>query len=228
MFWGLESEKWKVSHSVIWLFVTPWTVAHKAPLSKEFFRQEFRSGWPFLSPGDLPNPGMKLRSPTLQADSTDWATREASGAPRATVTAQNPIGNQRWLELESVSTCSSLGEQQRKRGWNVNEGKANCTFYCTLEIHRFISQLCFKKAGENYICIYIQEKQSFYKENVNSHTLPWWVSPDWGLPVGCAGQQAADWATLTWRGKGKVPFPCWLPDLSFGGVGAALIEVGTD
>ena len=63
-------------------------------------------------------------------------------------------------------------EQQRKRGWNINAGKANCTLYCTLDIHRFIYQLCFKKAGENYICIYIQEKQSFYKENVNSHTLP--------------------------------------------------------
>lgn len=122
------------------------------------------------------------------------------------------------LELESVSTCSSLGEQQRKRGWNINAGKAKCTLCCTLDIHRFIYQLCFKKAGGNYICIYIQEKQSFYKENVNSHILPCWVSPDWGLPVGCGGQQATDQAALTWRGEGKVPLPRWLPDLSFGGI----------
>ena len=41
----------------------------QAPLSLEFSRQEYWSGLPFPSPGDLPNPGFELRSPTLQADS---------------------------------------------------------------------------------------------------------------------------------------------------------------
>ena len=50
-------------------FVTPWTVACRAPLSMGFFRQEYWSGLPFPAPGDLPNPGIKPRSPTLQADS---------------------------------------------------------------------------------------------------------------------------------------------------------------
>ena len=50
------------------LFVTPWTVVYKAPLSVEFSRQEYWSGLPFPSPGDLPDPGIKPRSPTLQAD----------------------------------------------------------------------------------------------------------------------------------------------------------------
>ena len=49
-------------------FAAPWTVAHQAPLFIEFFRQ-YWSGLPFLSPGDHPNPGIKLRSPELQADS---------------------------------------------------------------------------------------------------------------------------------------------------------------
>ena len=40
-------------------FVTPWTVAHRAPLSMGFFRQEYWSGLPFPPPGDLPNPGIK-------------------------------------------------------------------------------------------------------------------------------------------------------------------------
>ena len=48
---------------------TPWTVAHQAPLSMEFSRQEYWSGLPFPSPGDLPDPGIKSRSPALQADS---------------------------------------------------------------------------------------------------------------------------------------------------------------
>ena len=48
---------------------TPWTVACHAPLSMEVSRQEYWSGLPIRSPGDLPNPGIKLWSPELQADS---------------------------------------------------------------------------------------------------------------------------------------------------------------
>ena len=49
--------------------MTPWTVARLGPLSMEFSRQEYWSGLPFPSPGDLPDPGTEPRSPTLQADS---------------------------------------------------------------------------------------------------------------------------------------------------------------
>ena len=49
--------------------VTPWTVARQAPLSMGFSRQEYWSGLPFPSPGDLPNPGIESMSPALQADS---------------------------------------------------------------------------------------------------------------------------------------------------------------
>ena len=55
--------------SQVWLFVTPWTVAHQAPLSMGFSRQEYWSGLPFPSPGDLPDPRMEPRSLALQADS---------------------------------------------------------------------------------------------------------------------------------------------------------------
>ena len=47
---------------------TPWTVAHQAPLSMEFSRQEYWSGLPFPSPEDLPDPGIEPGSPILQAD----------------------------------------------------------------------------------------------------------------------------------------------------------------
>ena len=46
----------------------PWTVACQAPLSMGFSRQEYWSGLPFPSPGDLPDPGIKPRCPALQAD----------------------------------------------------------------------------------------------------------------------------------------------------------------
>ena len=55
--------KWK-SLSCVRLFATPWTIQ-----SMEFSRPEHWSGWPFPSPGDLPNPGMEPRSPALQVDS---------------------------------------------------------------------------------------------------------------------------------------------------------------
>ena len=55
------------STSHVQLFVTPWTVACQAPLSMWFSRQEYWSGLPFPSPGDLSNPRIKPRSPALQA-----------------------------------------------------------------------------------------------------------------------------------------------------------------
>ena len=58
-----ESESEVVSDSA-----TPWTVAYQAPLSMGLSRQEYWSGLPFPSPGDLPKPGIEPRSPTLQAD----------------------------------------------------------------------------------------------------------------------------------------------------------------
>ena len=63
----LESESLSLRH--VWLFATLWTVACQAPLSMEFFRQEYWSGLPFPSPGDLPDLVIEHRSPALQADS---------------------------------------------------------------------------------------------------------------------------------------------------------------
>ena len=53
------------SLSRVRLFVTPWTVAYQALPSMEFSRQEYLSGLPFPSPEDLPDPGIKPRSPAL-------------------------------------------------------------------------------------------------------------------------------------------------------------------
>ena len=46
----------------------PWTVVYQASLSMGFSGQEYWSGLPFPSPGDLPDPGIEPRSPALQAD----------------------------------------------------------------------------------------------------------------------------------------------------------------
>ena len=66
------------SLSRVRLFATPWTVAYQAPPSRGFSRQEYRSGLPFPSPGDLPDPGIETRSPALEADAL---TFEPPGKP---------------------------------------------------------------------------------------------------------------------------------------------------
>ena len=63
-----KKEKKVKSLSHVRLFATPWTVAYQASLSMGFSRQEYWSELPFPSPGDLPDPGIKPRSPTLEVD----------------------------------------------------------------------------------------------------------------------------------------------------------------
>ena len=58
-----------------------------------FSRQEYWSGLPFLSPGDLPNPGIKPRSPALQADALRSATRESLFIPKVKVKSLSRV----WL-----------------------------------------------------------------------------------------------------------------------------------
>ena len=65
----------KVSHLVVSDSATPWTVALQAPLSMEFSRQEYWSGLPFPSPGDLPYSGIEPGSPALEAGNTTALTR---------------------------------------------------------------------------------------------------------------------------------------------------------
>ena len=55
-----------VSGSVMSNLWDPWTVAHQAPLSMEFYSQEYWSGLPFPSPGDLPNPRIEPGSPACR------------------------------------------------------------------------------------------------------------------------------------------------------------------
>ena len=78
--WETKKKEKLLSH--VWLFVTPWTVAYQAPLSMGFSRQEYWSGLLFPSPGDLPDPGIKPRSPTLQADAL---LSETPGKPEKTI-----------------------------------------------------------------------------------------------------------------------------------------------
>ena len=80
------------------LFATPGTVAHQAPLSMEYSRQEYWSGLPFPTPGDLPDPGIEPRSPALQADALP---SEPQGSPAK-------IDNTCIIETKGQQRCLSL------------------------------------------------------------------------------------------------------------------------
>ena len=66
--WKVKVKVKMKSLSRVRLFATPWTVAYQAPPSMGFSRQQYWSGLPFPAPGDLPDPGIEPRYPTLQAD----------------------------------------------------------------------------------------------------------------------------------------------------------------
>ena len=72
--------------------VTPSTVACQAPLSMGFSRQEYWTGLPFPSPGDLPNPGIEPGSPVLQADSLSTELQR-----KPSETGPNPGSVSCWL-----------------------------------------------------------------------------------------------------------------------------------
>ena len=141
--------------SRVWLFATPWTVAHQAPLSMEFSRQEHWSGLPSPSPGDLPNPGIEPRSPSapaLQADSlplSHWVA--AAKSLQSCLTLCNSIDGSppgspipgilqaRTLEWVAISFSDHWVSPLNKSGyiyWGIAMGQVPCQ----LRVMRYISQ----------------------------------------------------------------------------------------
>ena len=107
----LTSESKSVSHSVVSKSATPRTIARQAPLSMGFPKQEYWSGLPFPSPRDLPNPGIELISPALQADSLP---SEPLGKPNT------GVGNQSLLQgiflTQELNPCLLHCRRKPRRG----------------------------------------------------------------------------------------------------------------
>ena len=108
--------------------MTPWIVACQAPLSMEFSRQEYWSGLPFPSPGDLPNPGIKPDLPALQADSLPSEPREKPEFSKTDLkmesqcskrkTAQKLPPRRRKMTRLTAGTHASYGSRtQSPSGW---------------------------------------------------------------------------------------------------------------
>ena len=80
------------------LSATPWTAAHQAPPSTGFSRQEYWSGVPLPSPGDLSNPGIEPGSPALQGDALPSEPPEKSNMKEAC----NPID--KWQKILMIKS----------------------------------------------------------------------------------------------------------------------------
>ena len=95
---GTQKVKVKLlSH--VQLFVTPWAVAYEVPPFMGFSRQEYWSGLPFPSPGDLSDPGIEPRSSTSDADSIPESGRspgEGNGNPLQYSCLENSVHKGAW------------------------------------------------------------------------------------------------------------------------------------
>ena len=112
-----ESSKVKVKLlSRVRLFATPWTVAYQASPSMGFPRQEYWSGLPFPSPGDLPDPGIEPRSPTLEADTL---TSEPPGKPKIWCKWTSLQNRKRLTDLENSIMVTGVRRVEERETWGV-------------------------------------------------------------------------------------------------------------
>ena len=121
--------KWKWSRSVVSDSAIPWTVAHQAPPSMGFSRQEYWSGLPFPSPGDLPEPGIEPGSPAFQEDALTSEPKTRKGLLKAGCLSSKPndqvqaLGLTIWIclwEIDEIFTfCYDF-----QNGWLTLSGTA--------------------------------------------------------------------------------------------------------
>ena len=142
--------------SCVWLFATPRTVAFQAPLSMEFFQQEYWSGLPFSPPGELPDPGIEpslLHLLHCRQMLYCWATRWAQPCTSVQIlsTASSSLQWQSWaaatkttrftmrsLKLWLSSPLLKVCVDLRSKPWN----KGNINFQLLLGMGLFLTNLC--------------------------------------------------------------------------------------
>ena len=127
--------------SHVWLFATPWTIAYQTPLSMGFSRQEYWSGLPFPSPGNLPDLGIELASlvpPTLAGR---FFTTE-------------PPGNPSWYSLMGLSHNYNEEEENwppAPSGWSVAFSYKPLFFLCVPKVpSRLLPVSLSSDLNENY------------------------------------------------------------------------------
>ena len=117
------------SLSRFWLFATPWTVAYQNPPSMGFSRQEYWSGLPFPSPGDLPDPGIEPPSPALQADA--FPSEPPGKSWWISLVSEPEWNKQKWMRSTlwwlRLATEFRGVLSTKKANFNVTQASAPCT-----------------------------------------------------------------------------------------------------
>ena len=134
--------------------VTPWTVAHQAPLSMEFSRQEYWSGLPFLTPWELPDPEIKPTSLASPALSGGFFTTEPQGSLSLVIT------HRIWDTIHLLLGTVFLGQWQ---DWRTStSGVEKCVFHFlvilkSLQFLRTLKDLNSAQKGSKSVTIFRSE-----------------------------------------------------------------------
>ena len=142
-----------MGYSCCYLLMTPLTVTHQAPLCMGFPRQEYWSGLPFPSPGDLPDPGIESRSPTLLEDSL---LSESLGKPGVLVPEfmKFPLKKVQIMSFHPLINKLSLGRGSEFLESNQAKGSGlYVTFYI---IFFFVLGCCWSDFSLSLLCFAIQ------------------------------------------------------------------------
>ena len=172
-------------------FATPWTVARQAPLSMGCFRQEYCSGLPFPSPGDLPDPGTEPKSPHWQKDSLPLSPLGSSIYPDKTVIQED--------------TCAPMFKAAL---FTIR----NCTQYPVINHNR---KECFENRMYFYVYVnhfYVQQKLTQHcKSAMHAQLCPMLSNPMECSPPGSSVHGILQARTLEWvlprPSPGDLPHP---------------------
>ena len=150
--------------SRVWLFAIQWTVTYQAPPSMWFSRQEYWSGLPFPSSGDLPNPGIKHGSPKLQADALPSEPPGKPSRPYFVYSSENLLYN-----AGSSAQCPSIdGHLGCLHLWAImNNGVINIDGQVSVWVpwskvgHEFHLGVDVENRGEPMRCSGVKERLNF-------------------------------------------------------------------
>ena len=224
-------------------FVTPWTVACQAPLSMEFSRQKYHSGWSSLSPGALPNPGAKPESPALQVVSwpPDPSGKPAPGlsvlhnflnilphpclsiaSPYAGISFLSPPSDRIWVIFHSEGQKSSsllrLPEPDSAGSWNST---------CRIKIVCSVVQSCLTPCDPvdcSPVGYSVHEDSPGKNTGVNCHALLHGIFPPRDQThISCCSCNAR--AFFTTEAPGRLTW--WLLGYIFVLLDCQLLKIGT-
>ena len=197
----------QVASVVFTSFVTPWTVAHQAPLSIGISRQEYWRGWPCPPPGDLLDPEIKPRSPVAPASQADSLPQVPPGQPQhvraLSISLQKlPLKeNKRWVSSEQeVFTTDHTGHLHllcpplKPRKWSIYCWEGTSYFSHLTEFSPYLSLNSY--LGDNGKAIeYFSQCQNV---RVTKQTLPteWLVTDRWFISFLTLRMSSLLWQTV--------------------------------